>query len=84
MENYPPFVLSARAEIAYSTPIDAIVIISEVFPELIKGNGIPVGGIAPLTTKAFIVVCIAYTSVIPIANKNEKKSCALNAIFTPR
>ena len=56
METYLTFVLSARAEIAYSTPIDAIVIISEVFPELIRGNGKPVGGILPLTTSALMTV----------------------------
>ena len=44
------------AEIAYNTPIDAIVMIREVFPELIKGKGKPVGGMLPLTTKAFITV----------------------------
>jgi hypothetical protein len=48
-----------RTETAYNTPIKAIVIISEVFPELTSGNGKPVGGIAPLTTKAFSAVCTA-------------------------
>jgi hypothetical protein len=41
---------------AYSTPIDAIVMIREVFPELINGNGKPVGGILPLTTNAFTTI----------------------------
>jgi hypothetical protein len=44
------------AEIAYKIPIDAIVMIREVFPELINGNGKPVGGILPLTTKALTTV----------------------------
>ena len=59
---------------AYKIPIDAIVMMREVFPELIKGKGKPVGGILPLTTSAFITVCIPYTSVIPDAVKKEKKS----------
>jgi hypothetical protein len=46
------------AEIEYSTPIDAIVIIKEVFPELISGRGKPVGGMLPLTTSALITICI--------------------------
>ena len=41
---------------SYIPPIDAIVIISEVFPELMSGNGKPVGGILPLTTNALITV----------------------------
>jgi hypothetical protein len=43
-------------ETEYSTPIAVIVIINDVFPELISGNGKPVGGIAPLTTSAFRTV----------------------------
>ena len=73
-----------RTETAYSIPIDAIVIIKEVFPELTSGNGKPVGGILPLTTNAFITVWIPYTRVIPEASKNEKKSFAFAAIFIPR
>lgn len=52
------FVPEPRTEMEYSKPIDAIVMMSEVFPELIKGNGKPVGGILPLTTKALTAVCI--------------------------
>ena len=70
-------------DMAYSTPIEAIVIISDVFPELISGNGKPVGGILPLTTSALITVCIAYTSVIPEASKKEKKSSDCEATFIP-
>jgi hypothetical protein len=43
-------------EIAYSVPIEDIVIIKEVFPELISGKGSPVGGMLPLTTRALITV----------------------------
>ena len=43
-------------EIEYKIPIDAIVIIKDVFPELISGNGNPVGGMLPLTTSALITV----------------------------
>ena len=70
-------------ETEYNTPIDAIVIINEVFPELINGKGKPVGGILPLTTSAFNPVCIAYTRVIPEAIKKEKKSSAREAVFIP-
>ena len=45
------------SEILYSTPNDAIVTISDVLPELISGNGMPVGGMQPLTTSAFTSVC---------------------------
>ena len=44
-------------EILYSTPNAAIVTISDVLPELTRGNGIPVGGIQPLTTSALTSVC---------------------------
>ena len=71
-------------DMEYNIPIDDIVIINEVFPELINGNGKPVGGILPLTTNALITVCTAYTSVIPEANKKEKKSSASDAVFIPR
>ena len=67
---------SEAAETAYRIPMDAMVMISDVLPELIKGSGKPVGGILPLTTRALITVWIPYTSVIPEASKKEKKSCA--------
>lgn len=38
-------------------PADAIEMMSEVFPLLMKGRGSPVGGILPLTTRALIAVC---------------------------
>ena len=71
------------AEIEYKIPAAAIVIISEVFPELISGNGKPVGGMLPLTTSALTTVCIPYTSVIPDAIKKEKKSFARAAVLIP-
>ena len=64
--------------------MEDIVIINEVFPELISGNGKPVGGILPLTTKALITVCIPYTKIIPEESINEKKSFALAAVLIPR
>ena len=72
------------AEIAYSTPIDAMVMISEVLPELISGNGKPVGGMLPLTTSALMTVCMPYTIVIPIAKRKEKKSSAFDAARIPQ
>ena len=45
-------------DIPYIIPIDAIVMISDVLPELTSGRGSPVGGIVPLTTNAFITVWI--------------------------
>ena len=73
-----------ETEMEYKIPIDAMVIMSEVFPELISGNGNPVGGILPLTTSALITVCIPYTSVIPDANRKEKKSFVSFAVLIPR
>ena len=70
-------------EIPYKIPMDAIVMMSDVFPELTSGSGSPVGGIVPLTTSAFITVCMPYTSVIPEANRKEKKSSASAAILIP-
>ena len=64
--------------------MDAMVMIKEVFPELISGSGKPVGGMLPLTTSAVITVCIPYTSVIPLAIKKEKKSLALDAVLIPQ
>ena len=58
MSVAPFLCFSPRAEIAYSKPIDPIVMISEVFPALINGNGKPVGGMLPLTTNALITVCM--------------------------
>ena len=58
--RFPPLLcfssFSPAAEMEYKIPIDAIVIMSEVFPELISGSGKPVGGILPLTTSALITV----------------------------
>ena len=48
--------MAFRLEIAYRMPIDPIVITSDVFPELISGNGNPVGGMEPLTTRALTIV----------------------------
>ena len=45
-------------EIAYSTHMDAIVTMREVFPELMRGRGRPVGGMVPLTTRALTSVWI--------------------------
>ena len=50
--------IAFRREIPYKIPIDAIVMTSEVLPELISGSGSPVGGMVPLTTSAFITVWI--------------------------
>jgi hypothetical protein len=38
----------------YNTPIEAMVIMSDVFPLLISGKGSPVGGMVPLTTSALM------------------------------
>ena len=48
-----------QRDILNNTPIDAIVMISEVFPALISGSGSPVGGTAPLTTSALSTTWIA-------------------------
>ena len=57
---FPPFPAARAAafflEIAYNIPIDAIVMTREVLPELMSGSGSPVGGMAPLTTRALITV----------------------------
>ena len=65
-------------------PMDAMVIISEVLPELTSGKGSPVGGMLPLTTSALMTVCMPYTSVIPDESKKEKKSLLLAAVLIPR
>ena len=44
-------------DILYSTPNDAMETISAVLPELSSGNGMPVGGMLPLTTSALTSVC---------------------------
>ncbi len=40
----------------HNKPMDVMVMMSEVFPLEISGNGRPVGGIDPLTTKALSAV----------------------------
>ena len=71
-------------EILYSTPNAAIVTISDVLPELTRGNGMPVGGIQPLTTSALTSVYNPYVSVIPQESRNEKKSQDCAAVLIPQ
>ena len=68
----------------YNTPIEAIVIIKEVFPLDMSGSGNPVGGIVPLTTSAFITTCIPYTSVMPEESRNPNLFLHCLAILNPR
>ena len=56
-------------ETLYSTPNAARKIIIEVLPAEISGRGRPVGGMLPVTTRALIVTCTAYTDVIPKARR---------------
>ena len=63
-------------------PISAINIIIEVFPLETSGNGSPVGGILPVTTSAFIIVCMPKIIVIPTAKIKPNKFFDFDAIFT--
>ena len=54
----------------------------EVLPAETRGSGSPVGGILPVTTRAFISDCIPITQAIPTESKNPKKSLLLSPIFT--
>ena len=61
-------------ETLYSTPIAAMVNTSEVLPALMRGNGMPVGGMLPLTTRALTSTCTAYEAEMPAASKKPNRS----------
>ncbi len=68
----------------YSTPIAAIVMMREVFPELTSGSGRPVGGMEPLTTSALMTTWIAYTAVMPDAVRKPNISLHRAAVRIPQ
>ena len=68
----------------YRIPMESMVIISEVLPLEISGNGKPVGGILPLTTSAFKSVCSPNTTVIPLASMVPNKLSQRAAMRKPR
>ena len=49
-----------------------------------NGNGIPVGGIAPVTTQRLIIVCIAIIETIPVARSDANGSFERCATSIPR
>ena len=65
-------------------PISAIKIIMEVLPLDTNGKGKPVGGILPVTTRAFTIVWIPKIIVIPTAKIKPNRFLDFDAIFNPR
>ena len=53
----------------HTTPMPAIVTMSEVFPADTRGSGSPVGGMQPLTSRALSALCTAKASVMPPASR---------------
>ena len=47
---------------------------SEVLPALMRGRGMPVGGMLPLTTRALTSTCTAYEAEMPAASKKPNRS----------
>ena len=58
----------------WQTPIPPQNTIRELDPALTKGNGMPVGGILPVTTAIFISTCTPISAAMPPAIRQPNRS----------